>query len=606
MISRRNFLIAAIGAASQARRSGAQAAVPANLLSGRSHPKWINPLPNPLSSERVFAPDMPGGTDYTVEARAFDQFLGLSEPRTNWKILTKVWGYGSPAQAPTTPGRSFVIRRGTQIRVRWVNRLADETGAPLPHLLAVDSTLHWADPLASGHRTGPYLGPVPLVTHLHGGATSSQADGMPDAWSGPVPSNDAEPSIRGRLYAQAYEYDNRQEAAQLWYHDHALGITRLNVYAGLAGHYIIRDDNEDALVAAGALPVYPYEMPLLLQDRRFTAEGQLYFPHTDAENKHAPKPTHLPEFFGDVILVNGMAWPVMEVEPRPYRLRLLNGSDSRFYELRLSNGQAFMQIGTDLGLMNSPVRVNALLLSPGERADVMVDFSAHGTKGGEVFLTNRARAPYPKGDLPEARATDRLLALRVNKPLDTSTPPARIAQNLRPVHGPLPVPPEPRRVRKLLLHEGKDQYGRLQTMLGIVDPGNANDGTLLWSDPVTETPRLGDTELWEIYNTTADAHPIHLHLVGFRILDRQRFSGRTVKKLMPHGATGARLDRIRLIGNPRPPAPNEAGMKDTAVMLPGEVTRIIATFERSGDYVWHCHILSHEDHEMMRPYRVEA
>lgn len=575
------------------------------MLGASLHPKWVNPLPNPLAPDLVFAPEQPGGNSYTVEARAFEQWLGLVEPRTGKQLATMTWGYGTTAQPSTYPGRSFVVRRGTQVRVRWVNRLTDAQGAPLSHLLPVDATLHWADPLAQGHRAGPYLGPVPLVTHLHGAAIAAASDGPPDAWAGPVATPDAEPALRGRLYARTYEYDNRQEAAHLWYHDHALGITRLNVYAGLAGQYFIRDTNEDALLAAGALPAYPYEMPLMLQDRRFTAEGQLFMPHTDADNPRAPTPTHLPEFFGDTMLVNGVAWPVMEVEPRPYRLRLLNASDSRFYQLRLSSGQPMLQIGTDLGLMNAPVRLNSLLLAPGERADVIVDFAHAGARGRQIYLLNSARAPFPKGDLPEARATDRLLAFRATRMLDDKVPPARIAQNLRPVHGPLPAPPPATRVRKLMLHEGKDHYDRLQTMLGIVDPGNPLDGTLFWDAPVTETPKLGATEIWEIYNATADAHPIHLHLVGFRILDRQKFSARLLPKEMPHGAAGARLDRIRLAARPRPPAPNEAGMKDTAVMLPGEVTRIVATFDRAGEYVWHCHILSHEDHEMMRPFRVE-
>lgn len=604
MVSRRRFLLAATVATLLPARAGAQAAREAALLSGRRHPKWLNPLPNPLSPDWTFSPDQPGGNSYTVEARAMEQLLGLAGQPGNRRLATRLWGYATPSQAPTSPGRSFVVRRGTQIRVRWVNRLANDRGEPLPHLLPVDTTLHWADPLAAGHVAGPYLGPVPLVSHLHGANAESASDGLPDAWAGPVTDNDALPALRGRQYSQTYHYDNRQEAALLWYHDHALGITRLNVYAGLAGNYIIRDENEDALIAAGALPAYPYELPLLLQDRRFTADGQLFFPHTDPENRRAPNPTHLPEMFGDVVLVNGTAWPQMEVEPRPYRLRLLNGADSRFFELRLTGGLSFVQIGTDLGMMNAPVRVQTLLLAPGERADVVVDFSARGAGLREVFLTNRARAPYPKGELPEAGTTDRLLAFRIVKALNAAVPPARIPANLRPVHGPLPVPPPARRTRKLLLHEGRDHYGRLQTMLGIIDPGNPNDGTLFWSDPVTETPQLGDTEIWEIHNATADAHPIHLHLTGFRILDRQAFRGRLVDKPMPHGSTGARLDRIRLTGKPRPPAANEAGMKDTAVALPGEVTRLVATFDRAGDYVWHCHILSHEDHEMMRPLRV--
>jgi spore coat protein A len=196
------------------------------------------------------------------------------------------------------------------------------------------------------------------------------------------------------------------------------------------------------------------------------------------------------------------------------------------------------------------------------------------------------------------------MAFRVSKPLDPAVPMARLPASLRPVSGPLTQTPPPVRTRRLLLLEGRDAYGRPKSMLGIIDPGSPLDGTLAWEDPITENPNIGDTEMWEIYNATADAHPIHLQLVGFRILNRQRFTARTVQKQMARGSVGGRLTSIRLRGRPRPPAANEAGRKDTAQLLPGEVTRIVTTFHRPGEYVWHCHILSHEDHEMMRPYRV--
>ena len=187
---------------------------------------------------------------------------------------------------------------------------------------------------------------------------------------------------------------------------------------------------------------------------------------------------------------------------------------------------------------------------------------------------------------------------------------AAIPTNLRPVHGPLPAPVTTGvKVRKLMLFEGTDAYGRLQTMLGTVNPAPGNPagagfGTFLYTDPVTETIANGSTEIWELYNTTVDAHPIHLHLTNFRILDRQGFTGTLVPKPMGFGATGGYLTRIALSGARAPALPNEQGRKDTVLAYPGQVTRIVTTFDRPGEYVWHCHILSHEDHEMMRRFIV--
>jgi spore coat protein A len=171
----------------------------------------------------------------------------------------------------------------------------------------------------------------------------------------------------------------------------------------------------------------------------------------------------------------------------------------------------------------------------------------------------------------------------------------------------VPVLGAPARTRKILLFEGTDTRDRLQTMGGIVDSTRPTlNGTLVFNDPITENPRVGDTEIWEFYNTTADAHPIHMHLIDFRVINRQKFSGTILPKTNSDGSQGGVLqeDSIRLLGRPRVPQAGESGKKDTAKMFPGEVTRVIAKFNRPGEYLFHCHILSHEDHEMMRPYYV--
>ncbi|HXV14239.1 MAG TPA: multicopper oxidase domain-containing protein, partial [Candidatus Krumholzibacteria bacterium] len=335
----------------------------------------------------------------------------------------------------------------------------------------------------------------------------------------------------------------------------------------------------------------------------FTADGQLFYPSAPAMPGQ-PDPSHLPEFFGDFILVNSAPWPILDVEPRQYRFRMLNGSDSRFYELWLQEKTgndavpikaalpSMYQIGTDTGLLNAPVALTRFVIGTGERADMVFDFSDPTLWGKTFILRNSGKTPFPKGSAVNPVTAGQVMAFRISKPLDTTTYPATtLPANLRPLHGPVGMPVANADTRELILFEGTDEYGRLQAKLGTLD------GALAWQAPITENPMVNDTEVWEIYNTTADAHPIHLHLVSFRIVDRQRF------KADVDPVTG-RVSNVRLVGRPMVPPAREDGWKDTAVMFPGEVTRVVATFDREGLYVWHCHILSHEDHEMMRPYYV--
>jgi spore coat protein A len=566
------------------------------LLDPLSQPRFVNPLPNPLAPNYIYQPsgiDPSSGLPlFDIRAEQISHDAGLVDPVSGRRLQTTVWGYGTPTQPAVYPGYSFNLHRGHAVKARYSNLL---NGITYPADVPVDQTMHWADPMNGGNPENvPYTGPVPLVAHQHGGDTESLSDGLPDAWA--TPGN----SITGRLFNPLYSYDNSQEATQLWYHDHVVGATRLNVYMGLAGHYFIRDANEKVL----QLPKYPYEVPLLIQDRQFLANGELFYASQDPENPLAPNPTHLPEMFGDVILVNGVAWPVLEVEPRRYRFRVLNGSDSRVYDMRLSNGAFFIQIGSDLGLLNTPIPVSVLSVAPGERADVIVDFSR--MSGQTIVVTNSAAAPYPNGDPVDPNTAGQIMAFRVSLPR-SGVPNRPVPGFLRPLLGPVPVLANAVRTRKILLFEGTDTRERLQTMAGIVDSTRPTlNGTLVFNDPITENPAVGDTEIWEFYNTTADAHPIHMHLVDFRIIDRQKFSGTIVPKTNSDGSIGGILQQesIRLLGRRRVPTPAERGKKDTAKMFPGEVTRVIAKFKRPGEYVYHCHILSHEDHEMMRPYFV--
>ena len=549
------------------------------LLDAAAHPKFQNPVPSPAVLDAT-----EGGT-FRIKMKQKTQWLGLVDSNGD-PLLTNVWGY-RVGRRTYYPGPTIEAYEGVPVDIKWVNRL------PNNHLLPVDDSLHLADPSAG----------IPTVTHLHGGHTESASDGLPEAWftrdwaeTGP------------QFVKETYHYDNDQQAATLWYHDHALGITRLNVYAGLAGFYLLHDDNEQALIDGGVLPDGDYDQELVIQDRMFTGNGQLYFP-ADPIESGAPDPSVIPEFFGDYILVNGMAWPYMTVEPALYRLRLLNGSDSRFYDFEFDNGMDFLHIATDNGFLNEPRVIDGLLLAPGERAEIVVDF--RNRQGNDIVLENVGPdEPYKGGAQTPAdpNTTGRIMQFRVLGGANVANATIHGTSNLNSID--TLTAGDADNTRKLVLFETEDEHGRLRPMLGTME-----DGTLFWDDQITEDPALGSVEIWEIYNATEDSHPIHLHLVAFQVLNRQRFNcngnqnlGPCLQDLgwnYPTMGVGLKLDetQIQLQGSPVS-LEDDAGLKDTVQVPPGSVVRVIATFDRPGRYVWHCHILSHEDHEMMRPFEV--
>jgi spore coat protein A, manganese oxidase len=357
-----------------------------------------------------------------------------------------------------------------------------------------------------------------------------------------------------------------QDAATLWYHDHAMGIERLNQYAGLFGFFLVRDDAEEAL----NLPHGKYEIPLAICDRFFFADGQLHYP--DSGDPAAP---WVPEIYGDVILANGVIFPYLEVEPRLYRVRLLNSSNSRAYLFSLSNGHHFHQIGSDQGLLAAPVELKELMLSPAERADLLIDFSA--LAGAEFTLQDQ-------------RLT--ILQFRVSR-TEASASPIKIPQQspqfpaiLRAIDR---IPESVAvRTRTFTLNEYMHPQSRVMLML--------LNGQY-WHEPITEKPVLNTTEIWSLVNTTQDIHPIHLHLVRFQILDRRPFD---VDDYLNY-------KNFHYMGDAAPPEPNERGWKDTVKAHPETVTRIIIPFQGyTGRYVWHCHLLEHAANEMMRPFEVVA
>ncbi|MCR8644623.1 multicopper oxidase [Paenibacillus sp. N1-5-1-14] len=517
--------------------------------------QFVDPLPIPKTIRPFSRKD--GVSHYRVRMKQFKYSLHRDLPATT------LWGYNGQF-----PGPTFEVQRGEEVKVLW------ESDLPRKHLLPVDTTVHGAEKRFPRVRN---------VVHLHGARVRANSDGYPESWftrgfkhTGPT-------------YTQkVYTYPNRQRATTLWYHDHAIGITRLNVYAGLAGFYLIRDKAEACL----HLPKGRYEIPLMIADRTLNSDGSLYYPSEPLPGMHhatptptkrnLPDPSVVPEYFAESIVVNGKVWPYLNVEPRKYRFRILNASNDRFYNIKLSSGQSFYQIGTDGGLLEKPVKLKQLLIAPAERADIIIDFSKF--KGKSIIMTNNAEAPYPMGvstNLNPA-TTGRIMQFRVNQPLkcpDKSQIPARLSF----------IPKLTRanvaKVRQLSLDETVDQYGRLLLLLN-----NQH-----WDMPVTEKPVLGTKEIWNLVNTTTDTHPIHLHLVHFQILQFRPFDVEYY----------TRTKKIRFTGPPTKPDANDRGWKDTVKAKPGQVTQIIARFgPYTGQYVWHCHMLEHEDHDMMRPYRV--
>jgi spore coat protein A len=467
---------------------------------------------------------------------------------------TRLWGYEGQY-----PGPSIEAFRGRPIEVRWENHL------PSKHIFEVDPLIHGAMPPAPAVRTVP---------HVHGSRSRSESDGLPEKWFTP-----------GR--AAHYSYPNCQPAATLWYHDHAVGITRLNVYAGLSGFFLLRDNEERSM----ALPEGDYEIPLLLQDRILDDRGQLVYSPTHEDGQKLSPGVWGPEFFGNLPVVNGAIYPYLDVEPRPYRLRLLNGANSRFFNVffNLANHPTdipslvpFHQIGSDGGFLSSPVALNKVLLGPAERADLIVDFS--GLEGRTVTLSNNAPAPFPGWDMinsPHEKLYE-LMQFRVTLPISGKGETPAIPH---PVAVPRIDERESVVTRDFVLSEQLDAQGR---SLGVRINNKAYD------DPVTEVVQLGSVEKWRFINTTDDAHPMHLHLVQFQILQRQGFN-----------AAAFHQGVLEFVGMPRPPQPNEAGWKDTAIVNPRDVLTIIARFEGyAGRYVFHCHMLEHEDNDMMRPFEV--
>jgi FtsP/CotA-like multicopper oxidase with cupredoxin domain len=691
---------------------------PQTPLPGANIPKYMTAL-------RTFAGQRVTATSYTNRMVEFQQQVLPSSFKPTW-----LWGYQVNKGRPSWPGVTIEARQGSPTTATYVNNLPLAVGrSHVEKLLTIDQTLHWADPLNAGNSVQPYKGPIPAVVHLHGAETPSASDGVPEAW---VTAN----GIRGRGFrtltpagknAAVYRYPNTQPAAALWFHEHALGMVRIGVYAGLAAFYLVRDQFDTGRPGNPlGLPAGNQEVELAIQDRLFDVNGQLRWPdgsNTDADLNGPPTnpgvhPFWIPEFFGDVMVVNGRSWPFLKVEPRRYRFRFLNATNARFLSMNLTDAKnassptppsavAFWQIGTDGGLLDTPVKLNdpadpgstKLLFAPSERADVIIDFT--GLQGRTLTLTNDAVFTFPGGGPPDPNLDGQIMQFHVVLPLsskDETFDPASggslrggkdqgpaIVRLANPTTGTVAAGVHVATKRQLVLFEQETfdaavsaaSNGPIEAFLNNAKWKGVRDGTSTpipgsVPDPggqglfVTELPRVGSTEQWEIINTTVDAHPLHIHLIQFQVLNRQsldidnytatyasKFPGGTFAGQNPDGTWGEVTYAAGVIipgygppgayntpnadgalggnppagpfinGRPQPPDPTEAGWKDTFRVLPGMVNRVLIRWAPTGTpvggvepgqnkfafdptrgpgYVWHCHILDHEDNEMMRPF----
>jgi FtsP/CotA-like multicopper oxidase with cupredoxin domain len=683
-LSRRSFLkVSMVGGAAlfvpwQIGARSVHAAVPAGLLDPHDITRFATPLLIPPAMPRAGKIRARRGRNvdyYDLAVRQFQQqILPVGLPATT------VWGYG-PRTAQggpvvfNAPSLTIEAKHQTPVRVRWTNELRvdplDPASAYLPHLLPVDPTLHWANPPGGtagrdmrpefAETPGPYTGPVPIVTHVHGSdGVGDESDGYAEAWylaqAGNIPAGYASEGtwydfFRAKAGAKGFaapgtsgwepgtavfQYTNEQRASTIWYHDHTLGMTRLNVYAGPAGFFIIRGGPGDAVsdTRTGASAILPgpapaigdppgmmyREIPIAVQDRAFRDDGSLFYPDTriyfdgitgpyigDPDDPTDISPIWNPEFFGNTMMVNGATWPHLDVEQACYRFRFLNGCDSPFLILDFTTipGVEVWAIGNEGGFLQAPVNLTdlnggRLLMGLAERADLIVDFT-NVPVGRHVLANIGPDEPFGGGeppddfDIADPATTGQIMEFRVSpaSSTDRSTPPQYLG--LPPIEHLGGGTARP----LALIEEMSTRFddAPAAALLGTVSGDTSGGATLvpaMWSDEITENPQVGDTEVWEFYNTTADAHPMHIHETFFEVVNRQPIESDEEERIV----------RVTPGSSPRGPEPWELGWKDTVIAYPGEVTRVKLRFEVPGQYVWHCHIVSHEDNEMMRPYRV--
>jgi spore coat protein A len=562
-MTRRCFLQYGVGASAALTLPGAVrskiVASPNNLASKLT--KYLEPLPKPGAGIVVAMPS--GMNRYAFKQTEIMRQLHPDLPPT------PLWAYddgsGLASQAGSF-GMAVVAQSGTPLEVSFTHNLP----TTYPDWLPVDT------------RETPLGNQVRLMTHLHGGFVAADSDGNPAVT----------PDGFGPGETQTVYYTNQKPqmpASLLWFHDHGLGTTRLNVVAGLAAAYILRDEfDTGAEPNPTGIPGGPYEVPLVVQDRQFNPDGTFLYPTSDI-----PGAVWIGEYFGDVMLVNGKVWPFLEVEPRLYRFRVLNGCNARILNLDIG-GARMWQIGAEGGLWDKPVLVTQLVLAPAERADVLVDFSR---LAGAMLPVKNLKPPKPVST--PAPPLTQVMQIRVGKTVSQAGPtsiPTRLPGRKAYVSGPAAM------TRYITLNEIAAETVNWVLLLNGMD----------FEEPATETPKVGTVEDWVYINLTGDTHPMHTHLVTFQVVGRTPFDADAYQAAYggPNGVPGG-IDPTPFATGPMlPPEPTERGFKDTVKANPGYFTTLRAKYElptgvtTPQTYVYHCHILEHEDNDMMRPFVV--
>jgi len=534
---------------------------PAQGAAGDKLAKYVQPLPLPGAGIVVATPS--GPNTYAFTQKQIRRQLHPDLPPTPF------WAYddgsGLVGQAGSF-GMALVAQTGTPLTVSFTHGLPQTYPAWIP----VDT------------RLTPLGNHVRLMTHLHGGFVAADSDGNPMV----TPNGFGPGETQNVLYTNQAP---QMPASLLWFHDHGLGATRLNVFAGLAAAYIVRDQHDTGAEPNPiGIPGGAYEIPLVIQDRQFNADGTFLYPVSDI-----PGATWIGEYFGDVMLVNGKVWPFLEVEPRMYRLRILNGCNARILGLDIG-GPALWQIGAEGGMFDVPVAVKNMVLAPAERADILVDFSKFA---GETLVMKNHKPQKPMSN--PAPQLEQVMQIRVGTRV-THPGPGTIPSSLPGRRASLPSPDV---TRYITLNE--------------IDPEEVEwylnlNGVRFDQGPTTETPKVGTVEDWVYINMTGDTHPMHMHLVTFQVIGRTPFDVEAYEEAHgdESGVPGGIDPAAFATGPMEPPTPEERGFKDTVKANPGYLTRIRAKFElptgvtAPQKYVYHCHIVEHEDNDMMRPFTV--
>ncbi|MFM7187711.1 MAG: multicopper oxidase domain-containing protein, partial [Armatimonadota bacterium] len=606
------------------------AALPLDNAAALALPKFVWPVQQPAILTPGTAAD--GSQYYEIAAMPTTH-----QVYPGW-TPTPMWAYGQNGTTPSFPGPTMVAEVNKPVTIKWLNQIPDGT----PHLLAsvIDTNFAGADNGEPDAR---------MTVHLHGAHVRPEYDGDPEAWF-TYTGTTGIPTKTGSTYVtNECKYPNLNNAGTYWYHDHTLGITRLNVYAGMAGYYILTDPAEASL----NLPSGPYDLGLCIQDRMFNDDGTLFYPTNDLQGTvdsisgavEHPGPW-IPEFYGNMMMVNGRLWPYLEVEPRRYRFRILNGCNARVLSMALwentvdqtSNiggtpGPQITVVGSDQGLLpaaaplgtpgvdgTTGIQTGVLTQSSGERYDIVIDFA--GLAGKTFVLANDANSPYPGGDPIVPGIDDLIMQFKVTLPLtgtDTSLDVNVVpSPSLKPITALAPASAAAE--RNLTIVEFMDSSA-LAPITGLFNNrkyhvnGSTTSTTVDYGIDPSLKPVVGSTEIWNFVNLTGDAHPIHMHLVEMQLLDRTPFDPVLYEAaLAPTGMPGPGMgpDPIKPTAahgllTPAQPFPWERGWKDTLIAYPGEVTRVITKFgDFSGPYPIHCHILEHEDNEMMVRYEVQA